>query len=278
MRDCAMLVTALENATTDELLTFSRVVNPTALFDAVIAPALEADDIILTILQPVVSTEADAEMESSVVVTHEELDAFVVAYRAACAEACAPTLYLERGAWCRFCAAKPICPAHTGPLLDLASFEVPTPTTVFWSQPAKEAYLQALADGLNLVDAVKDIGKALHDQAKRALENGDRVPGFGLSKGRAERHWRDEQTAVSKLIALGLFRDDIIAEEMRSVKQVEIRAKARGVKIPTEFIVSTRSGSSLARAENARVPTPGRNELARLFSEALEGLQGGGRT
>ena len=92
---------------------------------------------------------------------------------------------------CRFCPAKPICPAHTGPLLDLAQFEVPTPA----APPSKEAYLQLLAAGLNLVDAVKDIGKALHDQAKRALENGDLVPGYALSAGRAERHWRDEKAA-----------------------------------------------------------------------------------
>ena len=91
--------------------------------------------------------------------------------------------------WCRFCPAKPICPAHTGPLLDLAQFMVPTPA----APPSKEAYCRLLADGLNLVDAVKDISTALHDQAKRALENGDIVPGYTLSAGRAERHWRDEK-------------------------------------------------------------------------------------
>ena len=226
------------------------------------------DNIVLTILQPV-SIEPDAEMKSSVAVTSAELDAFVVAYRAVCEEALAPTPHLEKGPWCRFCAARPICPAHTGPLLDLAQFVVPTPA----APPSKEAYLQLLAAGLDLVDAVKDIGKALHDQAKRALENGDDIPGYALSAGRAVRHWRDEQTAVSKLIALGLFRDDIIAETMRSPKQVEIRAKARGIKVPTEFIVSTRCSTSLVRAENARVPTPGRDELVRLFSQAIDALQ-----
>ena len=139
------------------------------------------------------------------------------------------------GRLCRFCPAKPICPAHTGPLLDLAQFEVPTPSAL----PSKQAYLQVLADGLNLVDAVKDIGKALHDQAKRALENGDLVPGYALSAGRAERHWRDDEgTRDRRAERLGLSRDDIIAEAMRSPKQVELRAKARGLKVPKEFIVS----------------------------------------
>jgi hypothetical protein len=230
------------------------------------------DEIVLTILQPM-STELDAEMVSSVAVTLAELDAFVEVYRGACEEALTPTPRLQSGAHCRFCPARPICPAHTGPLLDLAQFALPAPTPA-----TKEAYLQALADGLDLVEAIKDLRVALHDQAKRALENGDQVPGYGLSAGRAERHWRDENAAIGALIRRGFVRDDILIETMRSPKQVELRAKARGMKVPQELIVSNRSGVSLTRAENVRVPVPGRSELARTFSAALEAFQGGRRT
>ena len=147
------------------------------------------DEIVLTILQPQ-SIEPDTAMVSSVAVTHAELDTFVEVYRAACAEALSPTPRLERGAWCRFCAAKPLCPLHAGPLLDLAQLVVPTPPAA----PAdKTAYLQALAAGLDLVDAIKDVRTALHDQAKRALENGDQVPGYALSARR--RHRRDDALA-----------------------------------------------------------------------------------
>jgi Protein of unknown function (DUF2800) len=229
-----------------------------------------ADEIVLTILQPV-SIEADAEMVSSVAVTPAELDTFIAAYRAACEEALAPAARLQRGAHCRFCPARPICPAHTGPLLDLAQFAVArAPAT-------KEVYLQALATGLDLVDAIKDIRTALHDQAKCALEQGDRVPGYALSASRAERHWHNEDAALGALIRLGFARDDVIAETMRSPKQVELRAKARGMKVPTELIVSRRSGRSLVRNENVRVPAPGRNEIARSFSAALEPFLKGGR-
>ena len=207
-------------------------------------------------------------MVSSVAVTPAELDAFVAIYRAACAEALTPTPRLQSGAHCRFCPARPICPAHTGPLLDLSRFAMPAP------MPAIKAdYLQVLADGLDLIDAVKDIGKALHDQAKRALENGDQVPGYALSAGRAERHWGDENAAIGALVRLGLVRADVLTETMRSPKQVEIRAKARGLKVPTELIASRRSGVSLVRSENVRVPMPGRNEIARSFSVALEAFQ-----
>jgi Protein of unknown function (DUF2800) len=232
------------------------------------------DEIKLTILQPV-STEPDAEMISSVVITTEELDAFVMIYRAACAEALSETPRLERGAHCRFCPARPICPAHTGPLLDLAQFVLPTPPA---ASVDKAGYLQELANGLQLVDASKDISTALRDQAKRALENGDIVPGYELSAGRAERHWRDENAAYDALIGLGLARDDVIVEAMRSPKQAELRAKARGLKVPTELIVSRRSGVSLVRSENVRVPVPGRGEIARSFSAALEAFQEGGNS
>jgi hypothetical protein len=232
------------------------------------------DEIVLTILQAQ-SIELDADMVSSVAVTHAEIDEFVAVYRGACAEALAPTPRLERGDWCRFCAARPICPAHTGPLLDLTQFAVPTPGAAVSGVPAKDVYLQLLADGLNLVDAIKNIRTALHDQAKRALENGDVVPGYTLTAGRAERVWRDdERTAIAALESLGLTRDDIVTATIRSPKQVEIRAKARGLKVPSEFIVSTRSGTSLARVENAHALTPGRSELVRKFSAALETFLG----
>ena len=62
---------------------------------------------------------------------------------------------------------------------------------------------------------------------------------------------------------------------MRSPKQVELRAKARGFKIPQELIGSHRSGVALVRS-NARAPVPGRSELVRMFSAALKAFQEGG--
>jgi hypothetical protein len=234
------------------------------------------NNIVLTVLQPV-SIETDAEMVSSVAVTPAEFDTFVAVYRTACEEALAPAPRLQRGDWCRFCAARPICPAHCAPLLDLAQFVVPTPPPFTVPAANKEAYLRVLAEGLNLVDAIKDLRAALHDQAKRALQNGDTVPGYALSAGRAERHWHNEDAAIAALVRLGLARDDVFVETARSPKQVEIRAKARGLKVPQELIVSHRSGVSLVRSENARAPVPGRGEIVRSFAEALEAFQEGGK-
>src|SRR6185436_20033320 len=110
----------------------------------------------------------------------------------------------------------------------------------------------------------------LRDQAKQALQKGDAVPGYALSAGRAVRSWHDDAVARAALISLGLDRADIVEECMRSPKQVETRAKARGLKVPQELIVSRRSGVSLVRSENAHAPIPGRVEIMREFARALE--------
>jgi Protein of unknown function (DUF2800) len=234
------------------------------------------ENIVLTVLQPV-SIEPDAEMVSSVTITHAELDEFIAVYRAACEEALSEAPRQERGDWCRFCAAKPICPEHTKPLLDLGRFAELTPALADGAlvAPSKEAYLQLLANGLNFFEAVKELRTTLHDQAKRALESGDSVPGYALTAGRAVRQWRDEATAAPDLLKLGLARDDVLVEELRSPKQVETRAKARGIKVPKELIVSHPSGVSLVRSENAHAPMLGRDESVRSFSEALNAFQKG---
>jgi Protein of unknown function (DUF2800) len=229
--------------------------------------------LVLTILQPQ-SIDESAELASSTEATAAELDDFILRYHAACADALGPSPHRERGPWCRFCPAKPICPEHTGPLLDLAQFPTPAPTT----SPNREAYLQALADGLSLIDAVRDLHTALHDQAKRALREGWAVPGYVLTKGRLNRDWSNEPAAIAALLRLGLERADLLDDRLRSPRQVEMRAKARGLKIPQELIVSHPSGVSLCRVENARAPAPGRDEIARNFTLAIEAFEGGGKS
>src|SRR5262249_6699271 len=82
---------------------------------------------------------------------------------------------------------------------------------------------------------------------------------------------RDDTPRASKTKAIG----DNAADRKILDQAIAIVAKARGLKVPQELIVSTRSGVSLVRVENAHAPMPGRVEIARAFSEALEAFQGG---
>jgi hypothetical protein len=224
------------------------------------------DNIILTILQPM-SIEPGVDMVSSVEVTHDELNEFITVYRAACERALSPSPRLERGAWCRFCAARPICPAHTGPLLDFAQFMVPTPAT----PPSKEAYLQLLADGLNLVDAVKDISTALRNQA-----NGER----------RQRAWLHTLGRPSRapLARRGAHRNRRAGGPRARATTLLPRRCARRNRSNFErkcAASKSRKNSSFRTApacrwfgENARAPMPGRGEIVRSFSEALKTIEG----
>jgi hypothetical protein len=89
------------------------------------------------------------------------------------------------------------------------------------------------------------------------------------------REWENEAAAPVKLLNLGLARDDVLVETLRSPRQIELRAKARGLKIPPDFIISRPSGVSLVRSENARSPVMPRGELMRSFAEALTAFQKG---
>ena len=134
------------------------------------------------------SIEPDAEMVSSVTVTPAELDEFIALFCAACEEALSASPRLERGLALPVLSGEADLPgAH-----QTAARSRPVHADAGRLRP-RRSYLQVLAHVLTLVDAVKDIGKALHDQAKRALDSGDLVPGYALSAGRAERHWRDDE-------------------------------------------------------------------------------------
>jgi hypothetical protein len=203
-------------------------------------------------------------MASSVIVTRRFIEEFAATYRAACRAALPPSATPKKGPHCKFCPAIPICPEHANPLIELAQTQLPNPAKL-----EKQEYLKLLAHILDLFDIAKTIGKAAHDQAKHAVENGATVPGYSLSAGRTERHWAaDEKTTVAALEIIGLARGDIIAEELRSPRQIELRAKPRGLTIPENLIASRRSGTSLVRTENARAPILGGGD-ARLFAEEL---------
>jgi hypothetical protein len=223
------------------------------------------ENIVLTILQPT-SIEPDAEKVSFVTVGHAELDEFIAVYCAACEEALSGAPRQARGDWCRFCGARPICSAHTAPLLNLAEFMVPTPRP-----SGAPSYLQVLADGLSLVDAIKEISRELHDQAKVALQSVDVVPGYALSAGRAARHWRDESAAIAALTDLGFARSDVVIETVISPRQAEIKAKAHGFKI---FRGTHRFAALGLVAHARRERTRSRTRTGRDRADVFRGAQG----
>ena len=219
------------------------------------------------------SIEPDAEMVSSVAVTPAELDDFVAVYRAACG---------KRSRLRRACSGAPgAVSARRG----RSARRIPVRCSISRSSRCRRRDAvrarrtrtcrrspTAWTSSTRSRTSARRCTIRLSARSRMATSClATRFRPAAPSAIGATRH-----AAIGALDRLGLSRDDVLAETMRSPKQVELRAKARGLKVPTELIVSRRSGVSLVRSENARAPVPGRGEIARSFSAALEAFQEGG--
>ena len=130
---------------------------------------------------------SDAEMVSSVEVTRAELDEFAAFYAAIYAEAMGPSPRLRKGPHCRFCPVRPICPEHTG----RCSISPSSWCRRLPRRPRRTTYLQLLADGLNLVDAVKEI-------AQGAARSGQARPECRRPRSRLRAFGRPRRTALAR--------------------------------------------------------------------------------
>ena len=122
------------------------------------------------------------------------------------------------GDHCRFCRAKPLCPAlrdkalevaqvefaETGPPLDSASF--PDPETL------TDAELIQAMKFLDLLEPwIKSVGAYMLNKA----EQGHQWPGFKLVKKRSNRKWKNEEKAAAKLGG------DFMVRKLMSVAKAE---------------------------------------------------------
>ena len=144
---------------------------------------------------------------------------------------------IKSGAHCRFCAAKPICPAFN--------------TDIDRALATKTRGLnpQQLADALVMADRLEGWVKDVRALAQTLLENGAPIPGYKLVPKRATRQWADE------LKALEAFEGLVPAEElieMRSPAQVEKVLKQHKVSMPPDLIISVSSGNTLAPESDPR--------------------------
>jgi len=161
-----------------------------------------------------------------------------------------PDAPINHGSHCRWCAAKPICPALTGEI-DRAV-----------KTKASEIDIAA---ALSMADLLEMWIKDVRDVAQTALENNVKVPGWKLVPKRATRKWVNELKALEALEGL-VPSEDLI--EMRSPAQVEKVLKKHKIDMPPDLIVSVSSGNTIAPESDPRpaVLTIG-SDIRRAFSK-----------
>ena len=144
----------------------------------------------------------------------------------------APDAPVEMGDWCKWCPAKPICPAQTG---------------------AVARALQSKIDALDISDQMaalpqlKEWIASVEELALQLLEEQKEIPGYKLVAKRATRKWVDEVQCRLKLSEMGVNLEDV--SELKSPAQVEKVLKS---KLPDDMIVSVSTGNTIAPESDPR--------------------------
>lgn len=165
-----------------------------------------------------------------------------------------PDAPLAQGEWCRWCAAKAICPIMTG--------------------SAERAMVSALmglnvddvSDYLKMADQLESWIKEVRALAMQTLEAGLPVPGYKLVPKRAMRQWVDENKALAAMRDMGLDAKELTELTILSPAKAEKVLKKYKLALPDDHVVSVSSGNTLASEDD---PRPAVLQIGAQLSAAL---------
>lgn len=190
------------------------------------------DKVRLTIVQPPVSTEPLTwDTDANRIWQHG------LAVETAIKQAMAGGAPLVPGEHCRFCRARPSCPALRGEVIEALGTGFPAINM----SPGSLAQWLDRADRLEAwVAALREHG---HRVAEAALSGGPGIPGWGLKPKRATRSWADEDAVleIARRRKIKIWQDKLMSPAM---------AEKAHPNMPEELtaqIVSVSSGTNLVR-------------------------------
>ena len=151
-----------------------------------------------------------------------------------------PDAPLAQGEWCRWCAAKAVCPIMTG-AADRALVSA-----------LKGVDVASVSDHLKMADQLEGWIKEVRALAMQTLEAGLPVPGYKLVPKRAMRQWMDEGKALDAMCDLGLDVKELTETKLLSPAQAEKVLKKHKLALPADHVVSVSSGNTLAPEDDPR--------------------------
>ena len=188
--------------------------------------------------------------------TPERLDRFEAQLASAVMEAKSDNALMAAGKWCKWCAAKPICPVMTGEVDRVKSAQIS-------ALPAEQ-----IGEYLKTADALEGWITDLRALAFSMLESGAQVPGYKLVAKRATRSWVNEPAALALLLE-HLPESELIETKMCSPAVVEKKLKKLKVSLPEGSTVAISSGNTLADVDD---PRPQVLQLGQSLKSALSKL------
>jgi len=165
-----------------------------------------------------------------------------------------PDAPLAQGDWCRWCAAKAVCPIMTG-AADRAVVSA-----------LKGVDVASVSDHLKMADQLEGWIKEVRALAMQTLEAGLPVPGYKLVPKRAMRQWMDEGKALDAMCDLGLDVKELTETKLLSPAQAEKVLKKYKLALPADHVVAVSSGNTLAPEDD---PRPAVVQIGAQLSAAL---------
>ena len=165
-----------------------------------------------------------------------------------------PDAPLAQGDWCRWCAAKAVCPIMTG-AADRAMVAA-----------LKSVDVADVSDYLKMADQLEGWIKEVRALAMQTLEAGLPVPGYKLVPKRAVRQWVDEDKALDAMREMGLDTKELVETKLLSPAKVEKVLKKYKFALPTDHAVAISSGNTLAPEDD---PRPAVLQIGQQLAAAL---------
>lgn len=192
--------------------------------------AKDVEEFELAIIQPAFEPAV-----TKTTATRAEIEVFLRSVKLAHSASKAPDADVNMGSWCKWCRAKPICPAQTALFSDLVGIKVHPD----WS-------LDKLGDMLDKAKQVEQLIEDVKERVKHELANGRTVPGWRLKAGATRMTWaHPPKETIAALRGLGLKSDKAIQPITPAAAK-----KALG-ELPDDLVVKNTSAPSLARDTDA---------------------------
>lgn len=168
-------------------------------------------------------------------------------------------LYVCAGSHCKFCKAKPTCPALEQKTLDAAKVFFDDHDKPHISNTPDKMEPGELAKTLDLLDMIEDWVKAVRSYAHAQAESGTEIPGYILVDKQGRETWVDAERVKANLDMLDLGEDLYLNEpKMRTPKQVRASLKKAGLTDVLEALKDESetpvNGTNLVRADKTARP------------------------
>jgi hypothetical protein len=154
-----------------------------------------------------------------------------------------PNAPLNPGDHCRWCPAKPTCPALHQKSRELAAREFSS---------VKPYDPKELANTLNMLPVMETWIKGVREFAYREAEQGRCPPGWKLVDKRATRKWREPLNQDNLARELGLKNPEIFDTKLKSPAQVERLLSKPAKAIFDQYVVAESSGKTLVATSDKR--------------------------